>query len=104
MRRMMLVSMLVVSTCVIGCGDDKPQTKAVAVQPMGTAIDQAKTLLDRYAKGQMVGSEVTSFGTMIADAKAADAAKGAIVEEALNEIKKNPSKAAAKAKEALGKL
>lgn len=72
-----------------------------------SAVDKVKQLLEGYAKGQPVGSEIIGFNEMAEEAKKEDAAKGEIVAKGLKEIEglmNRPSEVPAKAKEILAKL
>ncbi len=72
-----------------------------------SAVDQVKQLLEGYAKGTPVGSEIIGFGQMVEEAKKQDPAKGEIIASGLKEIEgmmNRQSAVPAKAKEILAKL
>ena len=93
---------LVLVSC-FGCGgavkEEQIQVKAAA-----DPLANAKTALQRYADGQPLGSEVTTFDFMVEELKKVDPAKADILKAGLDGIKATPQGAAAKAKETLGKL
>lgn len=67
-------------------------------------LDQAKSLLENYAKGQTPGSEVTTFPHLVDEVKKKDPQKGEILEKGFADLQKSPREAAAKAKALLGQL
>jgi len=76
----------------------------IEVKPSNDPLSAPRAVLERYARGEQVGSEVTSFPKLIEDVKAVDAARGAALEKGLAEIQKSPGSRATKAKELLKKL
>jgi hypothetical protein len=86
----------------IGCsGGVKEETIQV---PKQDPMNRAKSLLQNYASGSPLSSEVESYDEIVAEVKTADSAKGKILEEGLADIKKNPNQAKTKAKALLAKL
>ncbi len=57
-------------------------------------LASAKTALQRYADGQPLGSEVTTFDFMVEELKKVDPAKADILKEGLEGIKATPAQAA----------
>lgn len=97
---------LVLASCLAfsGCGSgDLPKVEQVEA-PTVDPLVEAKTILNNYAQGRPVTSEAESFPDLIARVKEKDAAKGAILEKGLTEIKSNPSMAQTKATELLKQL
>jgi hypothetical protein len=88
-----------------GCGPPgKVKEEAVDVQQQ-QALERARKMLENYANGQQLGSEVTSFPFMVEEVKKEDADRGKILEEGLAELQQTKgSNTAAKAKELLKKL
>jgi hypothetical protein len=90
---------------VAGCGEEgriKPETIEVKED---TPLKRATTLLQSYAKGQALGSEVESFPSLVGDLRATDAQRADVLEKGLEELKKTKGPAtAAKAKEILARL
>lgn len=87
----------------LGC-ENKPQKRDIQVNPSNDPLAPARTVLERYAGGAEIASEVSGFPKLIEDLKKADAERGAIVEQALEDIQKAPGKRAAIAKAALEKI
>jgi len=56
-------------------------------------LKDAQTLVERYAAGQPVGSEMTSYASLIEQLKKVDATKGDLLEKGLSEIEKSPASA-----------
>lgn len=87
----------------LGCSPVKEEQ--IAVKPKGDALVSARTLLEGYAKGQPMSSEVTSFPKMVEDVRAVDPAKANILEKGLGELQKSaPNARPSKAKDLLKKL
>ena len=87
-----------------GCGKPgRVKEELIEVKP-NPAIDQAKQLLGNYAKGQKLGSEASSFETIVADVRKTDASKAEILEKGFAELKKPKVDTKAKAREILAQL
>lgn len=88
----------------VGCTPRAPGEKDIEVKARDP-LAEAHTILERYAKGQPMGSEAQSFPKLVEDVKAKDAQKGEILEKGLDELQKAPPAARkAKAQELLKKL
>lgn len=86
----------------LGCGFAK---KKAEIEVKEDPLVNARAVLERYANGQPMTSEVTSFPKMVEDVRAVDAAKASILEKGLEDLKKASASArAAKAKELLSQL
>jgi hypothetical protein len=90
--------------CCWGCGGGGVKEEQIQVKAATDPLASAKTALQRYADGQPLGSEVTTFDFMVEELKKVDPAKADILKEGLEGIKSTPAQAATKAKETLGKL
>ncbi|MBY0512685.1 MAG: hypothetical protein K2P78_02090 [Gemmataceae bacterium] len=103
--RLLLAGALVAAAAgLTGCGPPgKVKEEEIAVKPQ-QALEQARSLLKNYADGQPLGSEVSTFDSLVADVKKEDAERGAILEQGLKEIQAPKANVRAKAKELLGKL
>jgi hypothetical protein len=89
---------------VIGCsGGETPKVEKVEA-PVADPLVEAKAILNNYANGMPVTSEAESFPELVSRVKEKDAAKGAILEKGLAEIKTNPASAKAKATDLLKQL
>ncbi len=88
-----------------GCGPDgKVKPEDITIKE-DTALKRATNLLESYAKGQALGSEVASYEYMVTDLRKEDAARADTLEKGLAELQKTKGAAtAAKAKEVLAKL
>jgi len=97
-------AMLAVTT--FGCGPSGSQKPMdIKVPAQNDALAQPISLLERYAAGQPMTSEVTSFPAMVEALRKTDSAKADILQAGLDELQKAPPGARpAKAKEILGKL
>ena len=83
--------------------DEKPKVEKVEA-PVADPLVEAKAILNNYANGMPVTSEAESFPELVSRVKEKDAAKGAILEKGLAEIKTNPASAKAKATDLLKQL
>ncbi|MCS7238505.1 MAG: hypothetical protein NZ899_09565 [Thermoguttaceae bacterium] len=107
MRRgflLLVVMLLTVPITVWGCGGGNVPQKKVVEVPMPKGVERAKILLQNYAKGQPLGSEVSSFPEIVEEAKKTDPDKAAILEQGLAELQKNPAKRQQIAQDLLKKL
>jgi len=95
---------LFLALAMTGCGPTgSVKEESIEVKP-NPAIDQAKHLLNNYAKGQKLGSEVTSFDTIVADVRKTDPPKASVLEKGFAELQKPKVDTKAKAKEILAQL
>ncbi|MBX3400994.1 MAG: hypothetical protein KF873_19855 [Gemmataceae bacterium] len=85
-----------------GCGGG-PKEEMIPVKPIDP-MAQVKSTLQNYAKGQPLGSEVTSYEYMVNELQKADPAKAEILKAGLDELQKVKGSPAAKAKELMKKL
>lgn len=95
-----------VALSLIGCGSGGVREYSVPVSQPG-GLDRAKQLLEGYASGEPVGSEVIGFDEIGADAKKQDPKQGEIVERGLQEIgalMNRPAAIKEKAKQILSQL
>lgn len=87
-----------------GCGPPgSVKEEQIEVKPQ-QALERARKMLENYSKGQQLGSEVTSYPSLIEEVKKEDADRGKILEEGLAELQQAKGNTAAKAKELLKKL
>jgi hypothetical protein len=104
-KRLLLIALFAGVTGLAGCGPPgtvKEEKIAVKEQK---ASAQAVDLLNRYAKGQPLGSEVTTFPQVVAGVREEDPFRADILEKGFAELKTAPKGTlAAKAKEILAKL
>jgi hypothetical protein len=88
----------------VGCDNPQRDKRTIKVNPDNDPLARPRAVLDRYAKGEPLASEVQEFPTLIKNVKKADPERGAIVEQALDEIQKNPARRVELAKAALEKI
>jgi len=87
-----------------GCGPPgKVKEEEITIQQQ-KALPRARQLLENYAKGQPLGSEVTSYDALVAEVKQEDPDKGAVLEQGLKELQQPRADTRAKAREILAKL
>lgn len=100
----LLAAALLGSLLALGCGGEKVKQEDIAIKE-DSALKRAQNLLDSYAKGQPLGSEVASYEFMVNDLRKEDPAKADTLQKGLEELKKTKGEATkAKAKEILAKL
>jgi hypothetical protein len=101
----LLAVALTAAVLLAGCGPDGKVKQEDITIPNDTPLKRATNLLESYAKGQPLGSEVSTYDKLVTELKAVDAQRGEILEKGLEELKKTKGPAtAAKAKEILAKL
>jgi hypothetical protein len=86
-----------------GCSGG-PREENIEVKAASDPLNEARSVLERYAAGQALGSEVASFPKMVENVKAANAEHGAIIEKGLADIQRTPANRASLAKSILKKL
>lgn len=98
--------MLGLVVAVLGCGTSVKQERIEIKAPAASSpLDEAISLLQRYAGGQPLTSEATSFPNLVERVRKEDSAKADILEAGLADLQKaTPAARPAKAKEILGKL
>jgi hypothetical protein len=95
---------LAIAATMLGCGSSTKQEQ-IEIKVTNDPLTRATTLLQRYANGQPLSSEVTSFPGMVEQLAKVDQAKADILKAGLAEIQAAaPGARAAKAKEILTKL
>ena len=86
-----------------GCGGVKEEQ--IEVKADNDPLVAARAVLQRYADGQPMTSEVTSFPKLVEDVRAKDPQRADVLEKGLADLQKSPPNArAAKAKDLLRKL
>jgi hypothetical protein len=84
-----------------GCGPTgKVKEETIEVKE-NTGLEQAKQYLNNYAKGQALGSEVTSFDFVVKKVRETDPARADILEKGFADLQKPKTDTKAKAKEIL---
>jgi hypothetical protein len=95
--------LLLAATLFVGC-NSKVKEEQIEIKPQVSPVEPIKSVLKRYANGEPMGSEATSFDGLVAELRKTDATKADIAAQAFADIQKTPAKRAAIAKETLKKL
>jgi len=95
--------LLLLAGTVFGCGPGKVQEKTYEVKQV-SALDQAKGILENYAKGQPMGSEAASFPQLVEEVRKTDPEKAKILEKGFADLQKSKSNVPGKAKAILKQL
>lgn len=103
LRKLSLAFFLPILGLAIGCESGKIQEKTIEVKENG-GLARAKQLLESYAKGQPLGSEVTSYQGIVDEVRQTDSARADALEKGFAELQKLKAGTAAKAKEILKQL
>ncbi len=88
----------------VGCGPTGRVEQETIEVKANSGLEQAKQLLANYAKGQPLGSEVTSFPNLVDEVRKADPTRADILEKGFAELQKPKANTAAKAKDILKQL
>ncbi len=96
------VMLLLLVFLVLGCSNSGNET--ITVKVAEDPLANVRTLLEGYAKGQPMRSEVTSFPDYVNTVRKVDPAKADILEKGFSELQKSGANHQAKAKELLEKL
>jgi outer membrane murein-binding lipoprotein Lpp len=103
MKKLVVLAIVLGCAAILGCGS-RVKEETIQVKPIDP-MDQVKQTLERYAKGEPMTSEVTSFDYMVNQLKEKDPAKADILAKGLEDLKKAPKgQLAGKAKELMTKL
>jgi hypothetical protein len=84
---------------ICGCRKDPP----VEVKPQ-SGLDRAKVILNDYAEGAPLGSEVGTFEEIVEEVRQTDSQKAALLEKGFADLKRSPNNLKAKARELLRQL
>lgn len=98
------LSVLLLLTLLAGCQRGVPD-KQIVVKASNDPLFAPRQILERYAEGPPLASEVTSFPAMVENVRKSDPERAAVLQKGLEEIQKGGRAArVAKAKELLDKL
>jgi hypothetical protein len=104
LRGCCIVLGFVLAATALGCGE-RVKERQIEVKTAGDPLFLPKSVLQRYADGQPLGSEVTSFANMVETLRKADAAKADVLQKGLDEIQQSaPEQLPKKAQELLKEL
>ncbi len=91
-------------TFALGCGGGV-QEQEIEVKASNDPLHEPRSILKRYAEGQPIGSEITSFPDHVANVRAIDPDRADVLEKGIAELQAAPAaKRKAIAKELLGKI
>lgn len=95
---------LVIAGLAGGCGNGKAPVRTYTIAKAPDPLDEVRALLKRYADGQPVGSEVTSYGDLVARVRVEDGARADVLEAGLEAIAANPRTAVSQARQLLERI
>jgi hypothetical protein len=84
-----------------GCGGGKGTQAEVKPQ---SGLERAKVILNGYAQGAPLGSEVMKFEEIVEEVRKTDPQKAAVLEKGFADLKRSPGNLSAKARELLKRL
>jgi O-phosphoseryl-tRNA(Cys) synthetase len=103
-RICLLLAGLMVLLTSVGCSKGAKE-EDIEVKASNDPLNEPRSVLKRYAAGQAMGSEVSSFPHMVENVRKVDTARADILQKGFEDLQKaSPSARAAKAKELLSKL
>ena len=90
--------------CLAGCG--RPvQEQRIEVQTANDPLFEPRSILQRYADGQPLGSEAASFPTLVEAVRKIDPDRAAVLDQGFQDLlRASPGERAAKAKQLLTQL
>ncbi len=94
---------LLAALAVTGCNSGAVEEEDIAV-PQQTGVEQAKQILQNYANGAPLTSEVSMFPNIVEQVRGEDPQKAEILEKGFADLQANPDGRVEKAKELLGQL
>ena len=104
LRIRLVLSAWVLALSTLGCGSPVRE-ETIEVKASNDPLFAPRSILQRYAEGQELGSEVTSFPKMVADVRKVDPTRAQILEKGLEDIQAAaPPSRPALAQELLTKL
>ncbi len=87
-----------------GCSSGVKE-ETIEVKPSNDPLAMPRTIIQRYADGSPMGSEVTSFPSLVTTLRESDPARAEVLEQGLKEIQDAaPAERQSKAKLLLSKL
>lgn len=103
LRLLLCAAVTLVAVGTLGCSGDRVEERNIEVKQKG-ALDEARQVLEGYAKGNPLSSEVDSFPDLVKRVQEEDAAKAKVLEDAFKRIQSTPADRATIARETLKKL
>lgn len=95
---------LTIAVGTLGCGSPVNE-ETIEVKASNDPLHEPRSILQRYAEGQPMGSEASTFPDMVARVEKIDPTRAAVLRDGLAEIEATaPPARAGKAKELLEKL
>jgi hypothetical protein len=87
--------------CLWGCGGTVKEQR-IEVRAANDPLFEPRSILQRYADGQALGSEAASFPMLVEEVRKVDPDRAAILDQGLQDIlRASPGERAAKAKQLL---
>jgi hypothetical protein len=104
-KRFLTALLLAAAATLVGCGPPGRTKEETIEVKEDSPLNEAKKLLESYAKGQPLGSETTSYQYLVTGVRKTDAPRADVLEKGFADLQKT-SKAGvpAKAKDVLAKL
>jgi hypothetical protein len=104
-RLLCLLAVALLAGSLTGCMRG-PKEQEIEVKASNDPLNAPRTVLERYAKGEPMGSEVTSFPYMVNEVRKTDPTRADILEKGLEDLQKekDPANRKVKAKALLQKL
>jgi len=104
-RTCCVLAALAVAMTTLGCGGGTVKEQTIEVKTSSDPMSRVTPILQRYASGQPMSSEATTFPKLVEDVRKVDPAKAQVLETGLAELQKaSPQARPAMAKELLRKL
>lgn len=99
---------LVVATCLltlplVGCSQSSQKERVIPLKA-SASMNNARSILENYAKGAPITSEADSFDTVVAGVRKENAEVADILAEAFKKIRENPGNRARIAKDTLKEM
>jgi hypothetical protein len=96
---------LAVALAAFGCSPRAANERDISVKAENDPLAEARTILQRYASGQPMSSEVSSFPRLVENVRAHDPKRADVLQKGLDDLQKSaPATRQAKAKDLLKKL
>ncbi|MCC6421576.1 MAG: hypothetical protein IT429_25435 [Gemmataceae bacterium] len=101
-RKYAILTGLLLAGFVAGCGQ---REQDIQIKVPSDPLAEPRAILQRYASGQPMGSEATSFPTLVANVRKVDPAQADILDKGFKDLQKAPAASrAALAKDLQSKL
>jgi hypothetical protein len=103
--RLLFAAPAVAALAIAGCGPSGRVKEETIEVKENSALDQSKKYLEAYSKGQPLGSEASTYDSLVEEVRKTDAARADVLQKGFADIRKAPKGGVpAKAKEVLAQL